>query len=325
MATCGIPFRIRRGTKTQLDSYGPLADGEMGLTLDECKVYIGCNGNNVIVGSTISGSTDPSTPRSAGLLYINTTTSGMFFSTGTDWIPVGASSFSELTGTLDDIPDGTQFQRVAASEVDASGYVIQINDGSNTVTASQARSHIDDATIHRTINDSGSASTDLWSAQKILDELGATVRGIAWQDPVLDKDLCDPPVGPGDGDRYVICSTASGVWASYSNQIVEYITASGGWVYSDPSEGWATWVEDEDRLYLYNGTIWTPISSVTQHDYLAGLSGDGPEYYHLTAAQFTSLTSGLDETVQDIVGPMVSGTQTNIAVTYDDGSGLISL
>lgn len=41
----------------------------------------------------------------------------------------------------------------------------------NEVTAADLRAHLDDADIHREINDAGTATTDLWSADKISDEL----------------------------------------------------------------------------------------------------------------------------------------------------------
>lgn len=49
----------------------------------------------------------------------------------------------------------------------------QISDGgANIVTAVQARGHLDDATIHRAINDAGTASTELWSASKLTTDFG---------------------------------------------------------------------------------------------------------------------------------------------------------
>jgi hypothetical protein len=322
--SCFIPLVIRHGTKAQLIARGSLLPGELGWTSDEDMVYVGDGSSYHLVGRALSSSGNPVGNGVSGQLYVNTATSGIFFSNGSGWIPVGANSLVDLAGTLDDIRDGVLYQRVAASEVDASGFVLQINDGSHTVTASQARDHIDDVTIHRSINDAGSASTDLWSAQKIMDTLGATVRGISWQDPVKDKDLCSAPVGPADKDRYIVCVTASGSWAGYAGYVTEYLTASGGWVFNAPTEGWAAWVEDEDRLYLYNGVSWAPMSSVTYHDYLAGLSGNGPQYYHLNASEFNALTSNLSSTVQHIAGPMVSGTQTHITVSYDEPTGLIN-
>jgi hypothetical protein len=312
-------IQLKRGLKTNLPT---LAAGEMALTTDEGLVYIGCGGQNIVIGSTVSGNVDPSTPRSAGLLYINTTTSGMFFSTGSEWIPVGTGNLSEMLGTLDDIQDGLLFQKVAATEVDASGYVIKINDGVHSVTAEQARDHIDDAARHRQINDSGSSNIDLWSAQKILDQLGAAIRGVDWQSSVLTISGV-PPNSPLGGDRYLIAVAPSGIWATYDNYITEWVSTSGTWVMTQPDEGFATWVSDVDKLYLYTGTDWTPISSVTYHNYLAGLDGGaGGSYYHLSAADYTALTTNRTQTVKSIVGPMASGTQTFITVSYNEPLGV---
>lgn len=41
-----------------------------------------------------------------------------------------------------------------------------------THTHAEIDTHIDDATLHRQINDTGSSSTDLWSAEKILSTVG---------------------------------------------------------------------------------------------------------------------------------------------------------
>jgi hypothetical protein len=320
---CFLPFIVRHGTKAQLVSRGSLFPGELGWTTDENLVYVGDGSGYYMIGRAVMTTLDPVGNGVSGQIHVNTTTSGIFVSNGSGWMSVGASHLASLEGTLDDIADGTNYQRVAASEVSAQGYILQINDGTHIVTAETARDHIDDATRHRQINDAGSASTDLWSAQKIMDQLGSTVRNVSWQDPVKDKDLCVPPGSPANLDRYVVCPTASGGWTEHSNAIAEYLTASGGWVYNAPSEGWTTWVEDEDRLYLYTGTAWGPISSVTYHDYLAGLSGNGPQFYHLNLAEFNALTANRTSTVQHIVGPMVSGMQTSIAVTYHEDTGLI--
>ena len=51
----------------------------------------------------------------------------------------------------------------------------QLNDGTNTVTAAQARSHINDSTIHFVINDSVTAANIAWSSIKISSELGSKI------------------------------------------------------------------------------------------------------------------------------------------------------
>lgn len=316
-----VTIQVKRGLKANLPT---LASGELAFTVDENLVYIGGGSENYLVGRVFHSGTAPAGNGVAGTLHVDTSTSGIYFSDGNGWLTVGITQLSDMQGNLDDIADGVNYQRVAASEVTASGLVNQINDGTNVVTAAQARTHIDDVTIHRSINDSGDGTTDLWSARKILDELGSVIRGIDWQDSVLDKDLCEPPPAPSDGDRYIICPTASGDWASYSNYVTEYITASGGWVYTQPNEGFAAWEEGENVLLIYNGSSWTPMSSVTVHNSLSGLQGgQSGEYYHLSLAEHTAVTSGLDETVQDIVGTMASGVHTYITVGYNDAAGLL--
>jgi len=71
-------------------------------------------------------------------------------------------------------------------------------------------------------------------------------------------------------------------------------------------------------IYDYVNTV----SGAMDHNELEGLQGgQADEYYHFTSAQHTALTTNLNETVQDIAGPMVSGTQTYITVTYQDSTG----
>ena len=48
--------------------------------------------------------------------------------------------------------------------------------GANNITASTLRTHVDDATKHRLINDAGVATTDLWSADKISGGLSAAFQ-----------------------------------------------------------------------------------------------------------------------------------------------------
>jgi hypothetical protein len=219
------------------------------------------------------------------------------------------------------IDDGIIYKRVAATEVTASGYVHRLNDGTYIVTAEQARDHIDDATIHRSINDTGTSATDLWSAQRIAEALSMSARGLDWQNSVISISGA-PPASPVDGEHYMI-DTGTGDWNTYDDYLTEWITASGAWVMTEPNEGFATWVEDEDRLYIYYNTSWSPMSSVTFHDYLAGLSGTGPEYYHLNSAEFNALTTNFNSSVQHAVGQtMISGgTQQYITVAYDELNG----
>jgi hypothetical protein len=66
-------------------------------------------------------------------------------------------------------------------------------------------------------------------------------------------------------------------------------------------------------------------TSPTSHQGLAGLQGgEHDSYYHLTNTQHTAITTNLTETVQDIAGGMVSGTDTGMTLAYDDSTGKIA-
>ena len=84
-----------------------------------------------------------------------------------------------------------------------------------------------------------------------------------WQDSVLDKDLTTPPVGPTEGDRYIIAAVATGVWAGHENDITEY--TGGVWEFTTPNEGYCLQVEDEGMIYIYDGSAWANIGSAVDH------------------------------------------------------------
>ena len=84
---------------------------------------------------------------------------------------------------------------------------------------------------------------------------------------------------------------------------------------------------DEDHFVLivsgYENALFGT-TSPTNHQGMAGLQGGQvDEYYHLTNTQHTALTTNLTETVQDIAGSMVDGTDTGMTLTYSDETGKI--
>lgn len=119
------------------------------------------------------------------------------------------------------------------------------------------------------------------------------VQGVDWQDSVIDKDLTAPPAEPVTGDRYIVGASATGAWAGHDDDIAEW--SGSAWVFTSVEEGMCTWVEDEDIVYIYNGSAWVKMASVTTHNNLSGLQGgQASQYYHLTSAEHTDLTDGND-------------------------------
>ncbi len=267
-------IKVKRGNRANLPT---LAAGEMGFCTDTKEVFIGDGSANVFVGRAMMGTyaSRPNAGTAGRLYYVNSGTNlgYVYIDDGSAWQRANAVSLSDLSGNLDNVADGTTYGRVKNTEL-TSGQVNRISDGTNTVTASEAKTHINDAAKHRAINDSGTAATDLWSAQKIKNEIELARRGIEYQDSIKDKDLSTPPTTPAVKDRYIVKATATGAWIGKENNIVEWNGSS--WSFYAPSEGWTLYVDDEDKQYSFNGTSWA-ISGAGLQTIVAGsgLTGGG--------------------------------------------------
>ncbi len=270
-------IKIRRGTKAQLNALGNLSAGEMGFCTDTKEVYIGDGITNIFVGRAMSG-TEAARPN-AGVLgrfyYVtsSTNTGYLYFDDGVAWKRVNAQKLTDLTGTLDDISDGTTYGKVKKADI-TNGQINKVSDGTNTKTAAEIKNHIDDATKHRVINDSGVSGTDLWSSQKVNTEIYNAIRGLEWQDSVKSKTVVTPPVSPTKNDRYLIPTGATGVWSGKTNQIAHY--NGSAWEYYVPETGWSVYVDAENKNYVFNGTDWVRSGEANQTITAGnGLTGGG--------------------------------------------------
>ena len=73
------------------------------------------------------------------------------------------------------------------------------------------------------------------------------------QNGVIDKDLTTPPSNPNSNDIYIVGASATGAWSGKDNQLAFY---DNGWRFIEAREGFTFWVNDEDKLYTYNGSKW---------------------------------------------------------------------
>ena len=71
---------------------------------------------------------------------------------------------------------------------------------------------------------------------------------------VLDRDLTAPPVSPVDGDRYIVASGATGLWAGWDLNVTTWV--DGVWMRLVPRPGWLAWIADEATAAVWTGTIW---------------------------------------------------------------------
>ena len=74
---------------------------------------------------------------------------------------------------------------------------------------------------------------------------------------VLDRDLTAPPASPADGDRYIVASSATGLWTGWDLNVTFWV--DGVWLRLVPRPGWLAWVADEAAFVVWNGSAWDPV------------------------------------------------------------------
>ncbi len=146
---------------------------------------------------------------------------------------------------------------------------------------------------------------------------------LEWQNSIKDKDLTAPPAATA-GDRYIVASVATGVWATKEKAIAQYVTGTT-WTFTTPNEGFALWVDDEDCVYVYSGTAWAKFGTFIAHSNLTGLtSGDDHTQYiridqtspQSIGATGTRATAGwfTDLAVTNAIAGSVTGTAAGAAL-----------
>ena len=90
------------------------------------------------------------------------------------------------------------------------------------------------------------------------------------QNGVIDKDLTTPPSSPNTNDIYIVGASATGTWSGKDNQLAFY---DNGWRFIEAREGFTFWVNDENKLYSFDGSNWIEtLSTLLPSQNLNGLS-----------------------------------------------------
>ena len=327
---------IRRGTKAELNSLlssTPLATGELGYTTDSDEVYIGDGLAHHIVGRGHIGDTAArsayDTTSAHGKFFVDTDESNKLYiwnSVSSGWMSAGISHLADMSGTLDDIDDGSTYGRVLQSVI-TNGKVNQIDDGTYNVTASGLYDHITDADKHRTINDTATGVLDLWSASKIETEIQNNVQGIDTKESVraveTDSDITLSGLQTIDGvslsagDRVLLTAQSPGT----ENGI--YIVDGGSWTRSsdltagDTAANAYCWVE-EGTDNADTGWVCTNNSGsdVVGTDALAFTV-----YTHSTLQQAGSGLISTGNTLDVLTGPGLYISSDAVTVKIDTVSG----
>lgn len=247
----GVQIFVRRGTRAELSGI-TINNGELYFCTDTHQVFIGDSGGLLPFGNMISGviASRP-TAGQYGRFYRATDESNkMYFDNGSTWILVGGVE------SLDAVADGTTYGKVLLTEL-SSGQVARIRavTAAANITGDQIKTHMDDSTIHRSINDSGSSNTDLWSAQKIASEIAAVSEGLDF------KQSCRAATA-GANITLSGIQTIDGVSLVAGNRVLVkdqtnaaqngiYVVASGSWTRSSDADNTPNTGEVTSGMYTF--------------------------------------------------------------------------
>lgn len=71
---------------------------------------------------------------------------------------------------------------------------------------------------------------------------------------VLDRTRTAPPASPADGNRHLVASGATGIWAGWDLNIAFWV--DGAWIRLVPRTGWMVWVAAEGLFLVWTGAAW---------------------------------------------------------------------
>ncbi len=74
---------------------------------------------------------------------------------------------------------------------------------------------------------------------------------------VLDRTRTTPPASPADGDRHLVASGATGLWAGWDLNVAFWV--DGVWMRLVPRQGWLVWIAAEQAFQVWNGSAWDPV------------------------------------------------------------------
>lgn len=118
------------------------------------------------------------------------------------------------------------------------------------------------------------------NVQKINDYVW---KQIAWQNPIVDRDLATPPGSPAQNSRYIVAGSPTGAWSGHAGKIAHY--SGSAWDITTPTEGYIVYLLDENIFAVYNGSAWVNLSTFVDHGSALGLADDDHTQYALLAGR----------------------------------------
>lgn len=325
-------IRIRRGTKSQLNTVmaggTPLVSGELGFTTDTKEVFVSDGAAVHLVGKVLVGllASRPAAGVS-GRLFHATDDLSTWVDNGSTWRDVSGG-----ISDLDDVSDGTTYGKVLNTYLSANR-PDGLWDGTAKLTGATLKAHLDNLTKHREINDSGSASTDLWSADKIASSIDQAITGMDFQADVenIQTDaVLNPGASPVLNTRYIISNTAAlhanfGTIFDIGTGDIVTFNGTGFVVAYDVSvegEGVLVWNKANDTYLKYDGSAWAEFGGLAGVVAGDGLTKSGNTINAVAGDGIAVVADSIAVDVTDIVGTGVEDDGANNIRLSAQGYGL---
>jgi len=137
---------------------------------------------------------------------------------------------------------------------------------------------------------------------------------------VFNRTTTVPPVSPSEGDRYIVGSSATGVWSGEDDKIAVFIGSN--WIFFTPAEGWRAYDQGANERLLWDGSAWS--TALSGSSYLASNGTAGAPSHSFTADPDT----GMYRNAANQLGFSTGGSQrlllTNSQITSSTGDFLLN-
>ena len=115
---------------------------------------------------------------------------------------------------------------------------------------------------------------------------------------VISRVLATPPGVIVDGDRYLIAASPTGDWAGQAGQVA--LRMEGVWRFLVPRKGWRAWIEAENILLVFDGSVWVapPAPNQLQNLTLLGVNATADATNKLAVSSASVLFNNVGAGVQ---------------------------
>jgi hypothetical protein len=140
---------------------------------------------------------------------------------------------------------------------------------------------------------------------------------------VLSKALAAPPTSPVSGDSYIVAASPTAAWSGQAGKIAHYF--GGAWKFWQPIEGVRLWVNDEDKVYAWDGSAWIvtggdPAAAIAAH---VAASDPHPTYLTQTEGDARYSPAGGGAETAATIGALINGAASKVTPADADQIGLM--